>query len=114
MSSRRLLPLLVSELIITLAIAVSAQAPPATTSDSASDPNVLTNQSIIEMAAAKLLEEVIITKIQTSKTNFDLPTPALVEPHNSRVSVNVVKAMMTPKNAPPRRGSQKSVTKEKT
>jgi len=56
--------LLVPALIITLAIAVSAQAPPATTSDSASDPNVLTNQCIIEMAAAKQPEEVIITKIQ--------------------------------------------------
>jgi len=114
MSLRRLVSLAVPALIITLAIAVSAQAPPATTSDSASDPNVLTNQSVIEMAAARLPEEVIITKIQTTKTKFDLSTRALVEPHNSRVSVNVVKAMMTPKNAPPRRGSQKSVTKEKT
>ena len=50
-----------------------------TTSDSASDPNLLTNQCIIEMAAAKLPEEIIITKIQTTKTKFDLPTPALVE-----------------------------------
>jgi len=39
----------------------------------------LTNQCIIEMAAAKLPKEIIITKIQTSKTKFDLPTPALVE-----------------------------------
>ncbi len=41
MSPRRLLSVLVLALIITLAIAVSAQAPPATTSDSASDPNDL-------------------------------------------------------------------------
>jgi hypothetical protein len=113
MSPRRLLSLPVLALIITLAIAVSAQAPPATASDSASDPNILTNPSIIEMAAARLPEEVIITKIQTSKTKFDLPTPALVEPNNSGVSANVVKAM-TPKNAPPRRGSHTSVTKERT
>ena len=89
MSPRRLLPLLVPALIITLAIAVSVQAPPATTSDSASDPNVLTNQSIIEMAAAKLPEEIIITKIQTSKTNFDLSTSALVELNTGGVSANV-------------------------
>jgi len=57
MSPRRLLSLPVPALIITLATAVSAQAPPATTSDSASDPNVLTNQCIIEMAAAKLPED---------------------------------------------------------
>ena len=114
MSPRGLLPVLVPALIITLAIAVSAQAPPATTSDSASDPNVLTNQSIIEMAAAKLPEEIITTKIQTSKTNFDLPTPALVGLNSRGASANIVKAMMTPMNAPPRRGSHKSLTKERT
>ena len=113
MSPRGLLPVLVPALIITLAIAVSAQAPPAT-SGIASDPNVLTNQSIIEMGSARLTEEVIITKIQTTKTKFDLPTPALVEVNSRGVSANVVKAMMTPKNAPPRRGSHKSVTKERT
>ena len=114
MSPRRLLSLPVPALIISFAIAVSAQAPPATTSDSASDLNVLTNQSIIEMAAAKLQEEIIITKIQTSKTNLDLPTPALVELNSSGVFANVVKAMMTLKNAPPRRGSHKSLKKERT
>src|SRR6266404_1925179 len=51
MSLRRLVSLAVPALIITLAIAVSAQAPPATTSDSAREANVLTNQFIIEMAA---------------------------------------------------------------
>ncbi|SRR5258708_2801575 len=89
MSLRRLVSLAVPALIITLAIAVSAQAPPATTSDSGSDPRVLTNQSVIEMAAAKLPEEIIIAKIQTSKTKFDLPTPALVERNTGGVSANV-------------------------
>jgi hypothetical protein len=91
MSPRRLLSLPVLALIITLAIAVSAQAPPATTSNSPSDPNVLTTQCIIEMAAGRLPEEIIIAKIQTSKTKFDLPTPALVELNNSGVSANVVR-----------------------
>ncbi len=36
----------------------------------------------------------------------------LVEVNNSGVSGNAVKSMMSPKNAPPRRGSHKSVTKE--
>jgi hypothetical protein len=101
MSPRWLLSLSVPALIITFATAVSAQAPPAITSDNASDPNVLIIQSIIEMVAAKLPEEVIITKIQTSKTKFGLPTPVVVELYNSGVSANVVKAMMTPQNAPP-------------
>jgi hypothetical protein len=105
MSPRRLLPLPVPALIITLATAVSAQAPPATTSDSTSDPNILTNQSIIEMAAAKLPEEVIITNIQPSKTNFHMSAPALVQLNNSGASANVVKAMMT---------RERSVRKERT
>lgn len=102
MSPRRLLPLLVLALIITLAIAVSAQVPPTTTSDSASYPNALTNQRIIEMAAARLPEEIIIAKIQTSKTNFDLSTPALVGLNNGGVSSKCG------------RGSYQSVTKERT
>jgi hypothetical protein len=96
MSPRRLLSFAVPALIITLAIAVSAQAPPATTFNSASDSNVLTNKSVMGMVSAKLSEEIIITKIQTTKTKFDLPTPALVEVNSSGVvSANVVKAMMT-------------------
>jgi hypothetical protein len=86
MCPRRLLSLSVPTLIIPLAIAVSARAAPATTSDSANDPNGSTNQSIIETAPARLPEEVITTKIQTSKTNFDRPTPAPVELSNSGVS----------------------------
>lgn len=101
MSPKRLLPLLVPALIISLAIAVSAQALPATTSDRPSDPNVLTNQSIIDIAAAKLPQEIIITKIQTSKTNFDPPTLARVELHCSGVFASVLNATVTPKNAPP-------------
>jgi len=62
--------------------------------------DVVTNHSVIEMVAAQLPEEVIITKIQTSKTDFDLSTPALVELNKSGVSANIVKAMMSPKNTP--------------
>jgi hypothetical protein len=86
MSPGGLLRLLVPALIITLASGVST-APPATTSDSASDPNVLTNQPIIEMAATKLPKEIIITK--TFKTNFGLLTSALVELNTGGVSANV-------------------------
>lgn len=93
---------LISVLILVLAIAVSAQAPPpVTTSGTTSDPSILTNKSVTEMVAAKLPEEVIITKIQTSKANFDLSTPALVELNSSGVSANIVKAMMTLKSASP-------------
>ena len=36
----------------------------------------------------KLPEEIIITKIQTTKTSFDLPTPALVELNIGGTSAN--------------------------
>jgi hypothetical protein len=49
---------------------------------------------VIEMVNAKLPSDVIITKIQTSKTNFDLSTPALVKLNESSVPSDVVKAMM--------------------
>jgi uncharacterized protein (DUF736 family) len=58
MSPGGLLRLLVPALIITLAMAVSVQAVPTTTSDSSSDPNVLIHQSIIEIAAARLPEAI--------------------------------------------------------
>ena len=54
------------------------------------------------MAAAKVPEEIIITKIQTSKTNCDLSTPALVE-LNTGGSVRQCG-----------RGSHTSVTKQRT
>ncbi len=61
----------------------------------------LTNNSVIEMVAAKLPEEVIVTKIQTSPTNFDVSTAALEELNQKGVSPSVLKAMiMAPKVAP--------------
>lgn len=42
-------------------------------------------------------EEIAITKIQTSKTKFDLSPPALVELNSDGVSANVVKPMMRPR-----------------
>jgi len=80
-----------------LAKDTSAQAPPATTSDTASDPNVSNNHSLNEVALDKLPGEIIITKMQSSKTNSDLSTPALVELNNRGVPASVVKAIMTPR-----------------
>ncbi len=94
-------PLMLLLVILSFTGSVRAQEPQAATQANPADPSLLTNKSIVEMVAAKLPEEVIVTKIQTSKTNFDLSTPALVELNNSGVSANIVKAMMTPKTAPP-------------
>src|SRR4051812_31546683 len=60
-------------------------------------PDVLTNKSIIEMAAAKLPEDVIIAKIQGSSTNFDVSTAALVDLNTNGVPPTIVKAMLASK-----------------
>jgi hypothetical protein len=84
---RRSAVLLLCILVICIA-RVLAQAP------SAAD--ILTNKSVIEMVAAKLPEDVIVVRIQTSKTDFDLSTPALVELTKNGVSSNIIKAMIAP------------------
>jgi len=67
----------------------------------------LVNESIVDMVQAGLPEEIIITKIQTSPTNFDLSTTGLVFLSKEKVSNNIMKAMMgAPKNAPATVGAQ--------
>ncbi len=62
---------------------------------------ILTNDSVIEMVTAGLPDEIIIAKITSSKTNFDLSTPALAKLTQSKVSSAVVKAMIAPKASDP-------------
>ena len=59
--------------------------------------DILTNQSVIEMVAAGLPEDVIIAKIASSQTNFDLSTAGLVKLNQAKVSSAIIKAMMAPK-----------------
>ena len=61
---------------------------------------VVTNQTVVDMVNAKLPTDVIITKIQTSKTSFDTSTDALVKLNKSGVPSDVVKAMMQKASAP--------------
>jgi len=64
-----------------------------------SDNTVLTNQSVVEMVQQRLPEEVIITKIQTSKTKFDVSTDGLIFLNKAGVAPNIIKTMMTPGNS---------------
>ena len=63
-----------------------------------SDGTILSNRSVIELVQDKLPEEVIIAKIQTSKTNFDVSTNGLVALNKAGVPASIIKAMMTPAN----------------
>lgn len=57
-------------------------------------PAAITNQTVLDMVAAKLPADLIVTKIQTSQTNFDLSTDALVRLTQGGVPADVIKAMM--------------------
>ncbi len=58
---------------------------------------ILTNQSVVTMTAAGLPDEVIIAKIKSSRTNFDLSTPALAKLTDAKVSSAIMKAMIEAK-----------------
>jgi hypothetical protein len=76
------------------------QAPALKDTKSPAQPEVVTNQTVVDMVAAKLPADVIVTRIQTSKTQFDLSTAALVKLNESGVPSEVVKAMMQKSTEP--------------
>src|SRR3982074_939312 len=57
---------------------------------------VLTNQSIVEMVKGGLSERVIVAKIRTSPTNFDVRTDALIALKKNGVPEKVIEAILSP------------------
>src|SRR2546427_282308 len=57
---------------------------------------VLTNQSVVEMVKAGLSERVIVAKIRTSPTNFDVRTDALIALKKNGVPEKVIEAILSP------------------
>lgn len=76
-----------------------AQAPTQSASP-APQAGVVTNQTVLDLVNAKLPADVIVTKIETSQTNFDLSTDALVKLNQNAVPSEVIKAMMQKSSAP--------------
>jgi hypothetical protein len=56
---------------------------------------VLTNESVIQMVTAGLSKDVILAKIQSTKTSFDITSNGLVNLNTSKVPKDVIKVMMT-------------------
>jgi len=79
---------LVLALVATLALSL-----PATTSLAQ---EVLTNDSVVQMVKAGLPEAVVIAKIRSTATKFDLRTESLVSLKKNGVSDKVLEAMMAP------------------
>jgi hypothetical protein len=66
----------------------------------AAKPIGMTNQDVIKLTQAKLSDDLIIAKIQQSKTRFDTSVEALVALQKAGVSERVIQAMMNPAATP--------------
>jgi flagellar biosynthesis GTPase FlhF len=57
--------------------------------------DILDNQGIVSLLSSKMSQDIVITKISSSKCKFDLSVNGLVELKNGRVPDKIVKAMFT-------------------
>jgi hypothetical protein len=63
--------------------------------------DTLTNSDVVAMTQAGLSEETIIKAIETSKPQFDTSVQALINLKESKVSEQVIQAMLAASKAPP-------------
>lgn len=66
----------------------------------------LNNEGVIKMVQGQLPKDIIVTKIQTSRADYDLTTNGIINLNQNKVPQDVVKAMMaatsgTPTTPPP-------------
>jgi hypothetical protein len=69
-------------------------AAPATAQGGGATGEVLTNESITQMVVGKVPKDLILTKIRTTKSAFDVTPAGLIGLHVNKVSDDVVKAML--------------------
>jgi hypothetical protein len=55
----------------------------------------LTNQSVVAMVVGKLNKDLILAKITSAKNEFDVTTSGIVNLHQSKVSQDVIRAMIS-------------------
>jgi hypothetical protein len=60
----------------------------------------LTNDAVIRMVSGQLSKDIIVTKIQMSRPDFDLTTNGIINLNQNKVSQDVVKAMMAASSSP--------------
>lgn len=77
-----------------VACCVALAAAPASAQAGGAASEVLTNESITQMIAGKVPKDLILTKIRTTKSSFDVTPTGLVSLHSSKVADDVVKAMI--------------------
>ncbi|MBI5875218.1 MAG: hypothetical protein HZB81_05145 [Deltaproteobacteria bacterium] len=90
---RRKLSIICLFLCLSLVLSALSSAETAKKSAGAQE-EIITNASVIKMVKAKLGESLIINKISSSKTNFDLSTDGLINLKTAGVSDKIVEVMM--------------------
>ena len=108
---RRILgPAPAAALAIVVLVAVSglAQAPNDDTEE------VLTNDSITAMSKAGLGAPIIVAKIRSSKTDFDVSSDELIRLKQDGVSDNIIAVMIDSANAPPAPGTRRRIALSRT
>ena len=76
------------------AFALLVLLPASAVAQASRDAEVLSNTSVVNMIAAKVSKDLILTKIRTTKSGFDVTASGLVRLHQSKVSQDVIVAMM--------------------
>jgi hypothetical protein len=76
--------------------ATPSAAPKAAVPKKAAVPAGLTNQDIIKLVQAKIAEDLIVSKIKTSKTRFDTSVDGIIALHAAGVSDRIVALMVNP------------------
>jgi len=61
----------------------------------------LNNDAIVQMVNGQLSRDIIVTKIQMSRADYDLTTNGIISLNQNKVSQDVVKAMMTASSMTP-------------
>jgi hypothetical protein len=61
---------------------------------------VLTNDTVVRLVEAKVSKDIIIQKIKTTKTSFDVTAAGLVGLNQSKVPQDIIKIMMAPPPPP--------------
>ncbi len=77
-----------------LTLCVAGLTPLGATSSATQAAEVLSNTSVVNMIAAKVSKDLILTKIRTTKSGFDVTASGLVRLHQSKVPQDVIVAMM--------------------
>jgi hypothetical protein len=56
---------------------------------------VLTNESIVQMVAGKVPKDLIVTKVRTTKSTFDITPSGLISLNVNKVPTDIIKMMMS-------------------